>query len=63
LKLTEGIQEGDIYTRSEGNYNEILFWVQSGFAYLSGNIDEDFLNDIYDFMIDRRQTISFNVRR
>ena len=30
--------------------------MQSGFAYLSGNIDEDFLNDIYDFMIDRSKT-------
>ena len=56
LSVAEGIQEGEIYTGSEGNYNKILFWVQSGFAYLSGNIDEDFLNDIYDFMIDRSKT-------
>ena len=56
LSVAEGIQEGEIYTGSERNYNKILFWVQSGFAYLSGNVDEDFLNDIYDFMIDRSKT-------
>ena len=56
LSVAEGIQEGEIYTGSEGNYNKILFWVQSGFAYLSGNIDEGFLNDIYDFMINRSKT-------
>lgn len=56
LSVAEGIQEGEIYTGSKGDYNKILFWVQSGFAYLSGNIDEDFLNDIYDFMLDRSKT-------
>ena len=56
LSVAEGIQEGKIYTGSERNYNKILFWVQSGFAYLSGNVDEDFLNDIYDFMIDKSKT-------
>ena len=38
LSVAEGIQEGKIYTGSERNYNKILFWVQSGFAYLSAGL-------------------------
>lgn len=56
LSVAEGFQEGDIYTSSEGNYNKVLFWTQSGFAYLSGTIDEDFLMDIYEFMLDRNKS-------
>ena len=56
LSIAEGIQEGEIFAGSEEDYNKILFCVESGFAYLSGNIDEGFLNDIYDFMIDRSKT-------
>ena len=42
LSIAEGIQEWEIFAGSEGDYNKILFWVESGFAYLSGNIDEGF---------------------
>jgi len=55
LSVAEGIQEGDIYIVPEGNHNRILVWTQSGFAYLSGTVDEDFLKDIYEFMLDRRK--------
>lgn len=56
LSVAEGFQEGDIYTSSEGNYNKVLFWTQGGFAYLSGTVDEDFLKDIYEFMLDRNKS-------
>lgn len=42
LSVAEGIQEGDIFTKSVDDLKTILFWTQSGFAYLSGDIDESF---------------------
>ena len=56
LSVAEGIQEGDIFTNSLKDYEKVLFWVHSGFAYLSGNIDTYFLKDIYEFMLDRNQS-------
>ena len=56
LSVAEGIQEGDIFTKSVDDLKTILFWTQSGFAYLSGNIDESFLEDIYEIMMDRNRT-------
>lgn len=53
LSVAEGIQEGDIFTDSVKDYEKILFWVHSGFAYLSGNMDAYFLKEIYEFMLDR----------
>ncbi|MDE7428437.1 MAG: hypothetical protein K2N00_04070, partial [Lachnospiraceae bacterium] len=48
LSVVEGIQEGDIFTDSVQEYDKVLFWAHSGFAYLSGNIDEHFLEDTYE---------------
>lgn len=56
LSVAEGIQEGDIFINSVQDYEKVLFWTHSGFAYLSGNIDEHFLEDIYEFMLDRTKT-------
>lgn len=56
LSIAEGIQGGDIFTNSVQDYEKILFWAHSGFAYLSGNIDEYFLEDIYEFMLDRTKS-------
>ena len=56
LSVAEGIQEGDIFTNSTKDYEKVLFWVHSGFAYLSGNIDEYFLEDIYEVMLDRTKS-------
>lgn len=53
LSVAEGIQEGDIYTSSVEDYDKVLFWTQSGFAYLSRAVDEFFLKDIYELMSDR----------
>lgn len=51
LSVAEGIQEGDIFTSLIGNYNQVLFWTQSGFAYLSGTIVPSlFWINIKDFL-------------
>lgn len=54
LSVAEGIQEGNIFTGSAGDYEKVLFWTQGGFAYLSGSVDECFLKDIYDFITDNK---------
>ncbi len=56
LSVAEGIQEGDIFTNSVKDCEKVLFWAHSGFAYLSGNIDEYFLEDIYEVMLDRTKS-------
>lgn len=56
LSVAEGIQEGDIFTNSVKNYEKALFWTHSGFAYLSGNIDDYFLEDIYELMLNRTKS-------
>ena len=56
LSFAEGMQEGDFFTNSEQECEKVLFWAHSGFAYLSGNIDEHFLEDIYESMLDRTKS-------
>ncbi|MBD5503702.1 MAG: GNAT family N-acetyltransferase [Lachnospiraceae bacterium] len=56
LSVAEGIQDGDIFTDSLQDYEKVLFWAHSGFAYLSGNIDEHFLEEIYELMLDRTKS-------
>lgn len=53
LSVAEGIQEGDIFTGSINNYDNVLFWTYCGFAYLSGKADDCFLEDVYELMTDR----------
>lgn len=52
LSVACGIQEGDIFTDSVKDWGKVLFWTHCGFAYLSGNMDEHFLEDIYKLMLD-----------
>lgn len=52
LSIAEEIQDGEIFTGITGDYNNVLFWSQSGFAYLSPKADRYFLEEIYDFMQD-----------
>ncbi len=48
LSIATGVQTGDIYADDRGN---VLFWHYCGFAYLSENVDPDFLEQIYrDFL-------------
>ena len=56
LSVAEGIQEGEIFTNSVNSYEKVLFWAHSGFAYLSGNVDECFMEDIYELMLDRNKS-------
>lgn len=60
LSVAEGIQEGEIFANSVKGYDKVLFWTHSGFAYLSGNVDEYFLEDIYELMVNRTKA---NTRR
>lgn len=56
LSIAEGIQEGDIFTNSRADYNSVLFWAHSGFAYISGKIDKSFLEDIYALMLNKNKS-------
>ena len=44
LSIATGIQTGDIYADDKGC---VLFWHYCGFAYLSGNVGSEFLEQIY----------------
>ena len=59
LSVAEGIQYGEIFADSANDMKSILFWTYPGFAYIFGETDEHFLNEIYDLMLDRNRT---NVR-
>lgn len=48
LSIVEGMQNGEIIPDDENNINAVLFWHYSGFAYLSGNVNESFLQRIYE---------------
>ncbi len=56
FSVAEGIQEGAVFSDSVNTLKKVLFWTQSGFAYLFGEVDEPFLEDIYDIMLDRNKT-------
>jgi hypothetical protein len=48
LSIAEGIQNGDMIADNEENMRCVLFWHYCGFAYLSGNVTEEFLGKIYE---------------
>lgn len=56
LSVAEGVQEGDIFTVSMNNHDNVLFWTYCGFAYLSGKADDCFLEDVYELMSDRTES-------
>lgn len=45
MSIAESIQSGDIFTNDSGQ--AVLFWHYCGFAYLSGELTPEFLNEIY----------------
>lgn len=53
LSIACGIQKGDIFTNGVEGYEKILFWAHCGFAYVSGALDESFMEDIYQIMQDK----------
>lgn len=58
LSIAEGIQCGEIFTNSINDYSAVLFWHCSGFAFLSGKPDEEFLEDVYELVLNRNNTNS-----
>lgn len=44
MSIVTGTQDGDIYTDDKGC---TLFWHYCGFAYISGNVSEDVLEEVY----------------
>ena len=47
LSIAEGFQDGDIIPDDENETKAVLFWHYAGFAYLSGEISNDFMERIY----------------
>ena len=50
MSIAEGFQEGDIYTDCVEHPTFALFWHVSGFAYLTGKPNEEYLDEIYKLM-------------
>ena len=48
MSIVEGLQDGRIIPDDENNVKAVLFWHFCGFAYLSGDVDETFLQRIYE---------------
>jgi hypothetical protein len=44
LSIATGTQDGDIYVDGKGC---VLFWHYCGFAYISGDVSEDVLEEVY----------------
>lgn len=51
LSISQGFQYGDIFVDSEKNCGAVLFWHYCGFAYLSGNPDKNFFEEVYKLML------------
>ena len=60
MSVAEGFQAGDIYTDCLESPTFALFWHVSGFAYLTGRPDKEYLDDIYKLM---ENTAGTNARR
>lgn len=50
MSIAEGFQEGDIYTDCIEQPSFALYWHVSGFAYLTGRPNEEYLEEIYKLM-------------
>jgi len=50
MSIAEGFQDGDIFTDCVEQPTFAVFWHVSGFAYLTGRPDEEYLDDIYRLM-------------
>lgn len=59
LSISQGFQYGDIFTYSANNCEAVLFWHCCGFAYLAGKINEAFLEDVFELMLNRNNSRRF----
>ncbi len=50
LSIAQSIQAGDIYVSSSKENRSVLYWHYCGFAFMFGECDERFLEEVYDFM-------------
>ncbi|MBQ6932966.1 MAG: GNAT family N-acetyltransferase [Clostridia bacterium] len=53
--IAENIQYGDIYE----DKNAVLFHAYGGFAYVAGEMNEDFLSEVYSMMTDENRSRRF----
>ena len=53
LSIAQLYQYGDIFTKSKTEFKTFLFWHYSGFAFVSGEYDECFLEMVYDIISNR----------
>lgn len=64
LSIVQSYQEGSVFTKQTANCNTVLFWHYSGFAFVSGRYDEDFLEMICKMLSEanknNRRFILFN---
>ncbi len=58
LSIAEGVQAGDIYTNSREDYNSVLFWAHSGFAYIWGDCNNCFLEEIMSLLLNKNKSNS-----
>lgn len=56
LSIAELIQSGDIYVSSCKDNRSVLYWHYCGFAFIYGVCDESFLEEVYGFMSDKKNT-------
>ena len=53
LSIVTGTQDGDIYVDGKGC---VLFWHYCGFAYISGDVSTDVLEEVYrDFLVSKTE--------
>lgn len=55
LSIAEGYQQGDIFVSSRTECKTVLFWHYSGFAFISGEYDEVFLEETYDIISNKNK--------
>lgn len=53
LSIAQKIQAGDVFADSEGDFRSVLFWHCSGFAFLAGEAQEAFLDDVFALLTDQ----------
>lgn len=50
LSIVEKMQSGEVFADDAEDPSAVLFWHYCGFAYISGNYTEDFVNDVLSLM-------------
>lgn len=53
LSIAQKTQAGDVFADSEGDFRSVLFWHCSGFAFLAGEAQEAFLDDVFALLTDQ----------